>query len=626
MTHALLLLLACSDYQFGKKDDTTPPVSDSGPPPTDSTPGDTATTGGDSPVTETGTDTEACPEPALVATPPAIDAACVAEHVDGPIGATLEWSYSRLQYGSLGAPMVGRLVDTDTDGDLDTADVPSVVLVHAEGDIAAHAGDDGRELWLSVGGGALDWGGAAIGDVDGDGWPDVVSIGDEGVTAYDGADGAVLWESGVFTTRAQQAAPAIADLDGDGDVEVIAYDRVFDGRTGVGRWVATEGIGGGYGASLGLPVVVVADLDLDGSLEWVAGNAVYRADGSVLWSTGEEDGYVGVADLDGDPWGEVVTCRQGLATAFDDDGTPLWSATGVGGDQCNPPAIGDLDGDGSPEVVIAGNASLDVLHADGSRYWSDPGLYYPTAVAGVVLYDFDADGWREVVYADPEGVRVYGGDGTLRLDWRHAGQLAGNAYPTVADSDGDGDAEILLGFYGEVGTSGVLALGDPGWPAARSIWNQHAYSVTNINDDGTVPVAPAPNWLTLNTFRAVETEPLFPEGGADLVPLLVETCTVECDAGRLRVVAAVGNAGTVAVPPGMVLRLYAVLGTGRTPVGEAVTDAWIPPGGASAGMVFEVDPALVSDGILEVEVDPDGLVDQCDPSDDVLRIAEGLCP
>jgi len=40
------------------------------------------------------------------------------------------------------------------------------------------------------------------------------------------------------------------------------------------------------------------------------------------------------------------------------------------------------------------------------------------------------------------------------------------------------------------------------WIPTRRIWNQHAYSVTNVREDGTIPPTPIKNWLNLNTFRS----------------------------------------------------------------------------------------------------------------------------
>jgi hypothetical protein len=51
-------------------------------------------------------------------------------------------------------------------------------------------------------------------------------------------------------------------------------------------------------------------------------------------------------------------------------------------------------------------------------------------------------------------------------------------YPVVADVDNDGSAE----------------------PACR-VWNQHAYLITNVREDGTIPQNMKKSWQLLNTFR-----------------------------------------------------------------------------------------------------------------------------
>ena len=39
------------------------------------------------------------------------------------------------------------------------------------------------------------------------------------------------------------------------------------------------------------------------------------------------------------------------------------------------------------------------------------------------------------------------------------------------------------------------------WIQARRIWNQHAYHVTNVREDGTIPQVEPRSWELLNTFR-----------------------------------------------------------------------------------------------------------------------------
>ena len=64
---------------------------------------------------------------------------------------------------------------------------------------------------------------------------------------------------------------------------------------------------------------------------------------------------------------------------------------------------------------------------------------------------------------------------------------------------GKTDPTVLAGTHGVR----VFSSPDRDWVNTRKIYNQHAYSVTNISDNGSVPTHPKSNWTTqnLNNFR-----------------------------------------------------------------------------------------------------------------------------
>jgi hypothetical protein len=139
--------------------------------------------------------------------------------------------------------------------------------------------------------------------------------------------------------------------------------------------------------------------------------------------------------------------------------------------------------------------------------------------------------------------------------------LTAREFPTVADVDGDGHAEILA--PASTGPSpqafeGVRVWGGSaaGWAGARSIWNQHAYHITNIRDDGTVPHPPAspcdpPSVLPFNSFRvqrpALLPAPAFPD--VTLAVLEAEGSEPRPCEPQVRLVLRVGNAGESAAGP-----------------------------------------------------------------------------
>ena len=115
---------------------------------------------------------------------------------------------------------------------LGVVNVPAVVVATTAGSLVAVAGGDGTTLW-SVGGLGSEPMTAAIGDLDGDGRPEVVGSGASTTIALRG-NGSSMW-SGPGATNAYCGAVAIADLDGDNNPEVVLGNMILNGQTGALR-------------------------------------------------------------------------------------------------------------------------------------------------------------------------------------------------------------------------------------------------------------------------------------------------------------------------------------------------------------------------------------------------------
>ena len=241
-------------------------------------------------------------------------------------------NYSEYDDGVM-TPVVANINDDNGDGRIDTRDIPDVLFVsyrlredgccNAPGVLRVISGrcnEDGSVMeHFSVATPFLDnSAGLAVGDIDGDGVPDIVGMTRTSGTVAFSNTGAMKWTSpypnGADILTAVQ--PSITDLDGDGIAEVLVGRVVLDGATGTIRW---RGVGGlGINAFLG-PMSFAADIDIDGRPEVIAGNTVYRADGQLLWqfaypsansgcqSMGKPcDGYSAVANFDENPEAEIV--------------------------------------------------------------------------------------------------------------------------------------------------------------------------------------------------------------------------------------------------------------------------------------------------------------------------------
>jgi hypothetical protein len=216
---------------------------------------------------------------------------------------------------------------------------------------------------------------------------------------------------------------------------------------------------------------------------------------------------IGNLDDDDDP--EIfVTSGQGL-WIIEHDGAIKYgpvTPTGVPASAYlvwqRPGTIHDFDGDNVSEWASSSQSAYAVFEGPDAAdvLWQVVISDYSGA-AGSTAFDFLGDGVAEAMYADEQFFRIYDGlTGDVLLEQMRASPTI-SEYPVVADIDNDGSAEILV-----VSTAGQPALQalrdvDDRWIQARRIWNQHAYYVTNVREDSTIPQNPVNNWSTLNTFR-----------------------------------------------------------------------------------------------------------------------------
>lgn len=100
---------------------------------------------------------------------------------------------------------------------------------------------NGETRW-SVPSANPEYGSVAMADLDADGAYEVIAVGNSGLRILDGATGTVLAADPSFDDDWLYASPAIADIDGDGSVEIVVNGRVRD----TGEWVIRS-----YGAASG---------------------------------------------------------------------------------------------------------------------------------------------------------------------------------------------------------------------------------------------------------------------------------------------------------------------------------------------------------------------------------------
>src|SRR5690606_14207680 len=95
------------------------------------------------------------------------------------------------------------------------------------------------------------------------------------------------------------------------------------------------------------------------------------------------------------------------------------------------------------------------------------------------------------------------------------------------------------------------------WVRSRMIWNQHAYHVTNVTDDGRIPRTSevARNWATegLNNFRQNVQGDAIPGAAPDLTSAIAGN-VCEASGGSARLFARICNRGIEPVGAGVSVR------------------------------------------------------------------------
>jgi len=344
-------------------------------------------------------------------------------------------------------------------------------------------------------------GDVALGDVNGDGRPDLVVTGN--TSAVRSRPRTTLYLSrkdGTFDRRANAfpnvmgGAVAVGDIGNDGGMDVLLTGGRADGRVaslyrGDGEGSFTQAEGGLTGVAGGS--ASMADVNRDGHLDLlITGRrpaqsdkleapptaTLYLGDGAGDFRRasadlhGVADGSASIGDVNEDGHPDL------LIAGTDTSATPstrLYLGDGAGGFTVanaglvgltqGTTAIGDLTGDGHADLLVTGlndeerpTTQLYVGNGRGEFEGAEAG--FPDVVAGdIALGDVDEDGLTDVLMtgetADgtPTASVYLGGDGTRFA--RSKADLSGTSFSNVAMADLDGNENLDFLITGE-GPSG----------------------------------------------------------------------------------------------------------------------------------------------------------------------------
>jgi hypothetical protein len=449
---------------------------------------------------------------------------------DGATGDTLDEALSIDNPNSLETRTTGYIpvvADTDADG-----------VVELITGTTRYAWDAGNTMWVATGqplGPAM--GRTAVAD-----FGTFVTEGADDRATLDGIAEVVVVTSNVMRVRSiagheifqapfagSGGPPTIADFDGDGRVEV---------------------------AVAGATAYTVFDYDCrPGTTEALCPSL---RDDFILWTQPSQDASSNttgssVFDFEGDGRAEVVYADECFTRVYDGaSGEVMYSHYRTSCTWHELPIVADVDGDFNAEIVVGSNDNCNTACPPGS----DAPYLDPSFDGVACLDDSDCPGTttcgREEA-ADPLGrcrcvEDVDCGSEFVCRDRNTpspVGRVCRAEHPASSVDD----------------NHGIRVLSDSldRWVNTRRIWNQHAYSVTNVDDDGTIPRTR--DWLrnwevsNLNNFRQNAPGEGIGDGQVPTPDLTVRSAAVTCG-GEVTITADVCNRGTEPVAPGVPVAIY----------------------------------------------------------------------
>jgi hypothetical protein len=391
-----------------------------------------------------------------------------------------------------------------------------------------------------------------------------------GVAWVQTLDGTVVFGPVTLPGGGTGGPPTIGDFDGDGRPEL---------------------------ASAGASAYTVFDLDCTGT---PIGACASGTTTGVLWSQRSQDASSNVTgssifDFEGDGRAEAVYGDECFIRVYDGEtGDVIFSQARSSCTWYENPVIADLDGDFNAEIVIGDNYNCG--SADSGRDCAPFGL-------GPRLTDPLFAGLRCMENADCLSGSCDAGYCRCTMDTECCAGLGCDraAFVCEVPPAGTPGAGNTCRASRPVGTLGIRVYRDgmDRWVRSRPVWNQHAYYVTNVGDDGEIPQtsAAALNWTDtgLNNFRQNVQGSAVPGASPDITS---RADALTCDAmGMATIRATVCNRGTDDVGFGVAVGFYAGdPAAGGTAICMARTSRDLAPGECESVECPWADPPMTDPG------------------------------
>ncbi|MBX2946312.1 MAG: VCBS repeat-containing protein [Cyclobacteriaceae bacterium] len=290
---------------------------------------------------------------------------------------------------------------------------------------------------------------SVMGDIDGDGWLDVVTLesgATMGIFRNAGSGGEI--NSSTFHPRVgipsgeqgqgNSGGLALADFDNDGKLDLVTYSR--------GRFDGFANSGG---------ITISRNISTPGNIAFEPARLFFEID---IFQNG-----ITVADLDGDGRQDILINSTGLVIFQNTSRAPgmiEFAAARRINSVSGYVTVCDLNNDGKPEVIATGAGNTNIIFQNESTPGNiviTPAFSFPgSMVSGITAADLDGDGKQDLTFYRINGFNDY--DLVIRKNIHTTGPVTeaslapeiilskiNRAYSQrVADINGDNLPEIIL--------------------------------------------------------------------------------------------------------------------------------------------------------------------------------------
>ena len=356
-----------------------------------------------------------------------------------------------------------------------TAIALSQVLGTAAGSTTSFAGGYSNVIYNSI---------SAVGDVDGDGYADIVAnLSDELGTIYfyrGNGDGTFLNPVGYSLSDTNNTTSvALADINGDGKLDIITTQD--SGRVSV----------------------LLAN----------SGSATFRAPTSfAIAAGGITPTDLQIRDLNGDGVLDLVTADSGsnsISVLLGNSNGSFSSGRSYAiGASTTGIAIQDYNGDGIMDIAASTASGFSILMGNSNGSYLARTQYSAGVSPDIVSYDFNGDGIQDLALGsdgDKIKIRLGNGDGTFKVSGSYYGGLSDLASLLVNDFNGDGTMDLAFAVQGQFSTAILFGNTDGSFGMRALIGGQSIVGISSgdFNGDGIPDLVHNEKWDYLRVTMGV---------------------------------------------------------------------------------------------------------------------------